>query len=187
MLLVDALSRLPSPTNNTIELDMRIEHHGFTTQRLQQIATETEEDPVLAVVYNLTLDGWPNRKSMVPRRAHRYWDQRDELSIDHGILLKGHRIVIPDSQREKTLTNLHVGHQGTIAMQQIAKTTVYWPGINADNFVNRCHACLVTKPNNTREPLLSHEVPDGPWEKIGADFFEFEGKKHLLIIDYFSK
>ena len=78
MLLVDALSRLPSPTNHTIELDMRIEHHGFTTQRLQQIATETEEDPVLAAVYNLTLDRWPNRKSMVPQRVHRYWDQRDE-------------------------------------------------------------------------------------------------------------
>ena len=56
MLLVDALSRLPSPTNHTIELDMKIEHHRFTTQSLQQIATETEEDPVLAVVYNLTLE-----------------------------------------------------------------------------------------------------------------------------------
>ena len=154
--------------------------------RLQQ---KQKKYHVLAVVYNLTLDGWLKRKSMVPWRVHRYWDQRDELSIDHGILLKRHCIVIPDSQWEKTLTNLHVGHQGTIAMQQIAKITVYWPEINADieDFVNHCQGCLVTKPNNTSEPLLSHEVLDRPWEKIGADFFEFEGKKHLLIIDYFSK
>ena len=33
MLLADALSRLPSPANSTIELDMRIDHHGFTTDQ----------------------------------------------------------------------------------------------------------------------------------------------------------
>ena len=74
-------------------------------------------------------------------------------------------------------------------MQQIAKNTVYWPGIAADieDFVCRFPACLQTKPNNTREPLLPHQVADGPREKIGADFFDFDGRKYLLIIDYFSK
>ena len=57
-------------------------------------------------------------------------------------------------------------------MQQIAKTTVYWPGINADieDFCQPLPCLSCHKTNNTREPLLSHEVPDGPWEKIGADF-----------------
>ena len=45
----------------------------------------------------------------------------------------------------------------------------------------------MTKSNNKKEPLLPHEVPDGPWEKIGVDFFDFDGKKYLLVIDYFSK
>ena len=71
----------------------------------------------------------------------------------------------------------------------MAKTTVYWPGIDADieDWVQRCTAFLATKPNQKREPLLPHKVPDGPWQKIGADFFDFEGKKFLLVIDYFSK
>ena len=74
-------------------------------------------------------------------------------------------------------------------MFQIAKNTVYWPAIDADieGFVNRCPACLVTKPNNKREPLLPHTVPDGPWQKVGADYFDFDSKKFLLVIDYFSK
>ena len=103
--------------------------------------------------------------------------------------MKGPRIIIPSAQRERTLGNLHVGHQGILAMQQMAKTTVYWPGIDADieDWVHRCTACLATKPNQKREPLLPHKVPDGPWQKIGADFFDFEGKKFLLVIDYFSK
>ena len=74
-------------------------------------------------------------------------------------------------------------------MSQIAKNTIYWPGIDADieDFVNRCPTCLVTKPNNKWEPLLPHTVPDGPWQKVGADYFDFDGTKYLLVIDYFSK
>ena len=56
-----------------------------------------------------------------------------------------------------------------------------------EDFVNRCSTCLVTKPNNKREPLLPHTVPDGPWQKVGADYFDFDGTKYLLLIDYFSK
>ena len=55
------------------------------------------------------------------------------------------------------------------------KNTVYWPGIDADieDFVNRCQACLETKPNNKQEPMMPHTVPDGPWQKIGMDYFDF--------------
>ena len=45
MLLADALPHLPSPANSTIELDMRIEHHGFTTERIRQISAETAPNP----------------------------------------------------------------------------------------------------------------------------------------------
>ena len=189
MFLADVLSHLPSSENKSIQLDLCIEHHGFTTKRIQQISKDTQEDPILGVVYQFMTDGWPNRRNRVLWIARRYWDQRDELSIDHGLLMKGSRIIIPTTQRERTLTNLHVGHQGILSMQQMAKTTVYWPGIDAniEDWVQRCSACLATKPNQKREPLLPHEVPDGPWQKIGADFFDLDGKKFLLVIDYFSK
>ena len=36
--------------------------------------------------------------------------------------------------------------------------------------------------------LQPHEVPPGPWVKIGVDFFQDHlGKKHLIVADYFSK
>ena len=81
------------------------------------------------------------------------------------------------------------GTQRNTAMSQIAKNTVYWPEIDADikDFVNRCPTCHVTTLNNKREPLLPHTAPDGPWQKVGADYFDFDGKKFLLVIDYFSK
>ena len=50
MLLVDALSHLPSPANETIRLNMRIEHHRFTTERLKQIQTAKADNPVLSLI-----------------------------------------------------------------------------------------------------------------------------------------
>ena len=100
MLLADALSQLPSPANTTVELDMRIDHHGFTTERIRQISVETATDPILAIVHNFTQDGWPTRRTRVPRIARQYSDQLDELSTDRGLLMKGPRIVILGCQRE---------------------------------------------------------------------------------------
>ena len=94
MLLADALSWLPSPANTTIELDMQIDHHGFTKERIRQISVETATDPILAIVHNFTQDGWPTRRNRVPRIVRQYWDQPDELSTDRGLLMKGQRIVI---------------------------------------------------------------------------------------------
>ena len=69
MLLVDALSRLPSPANETFELDMCIEHHAFTKERVRQIHADTGADQILAIVYNFTLEGWPMRRCRVPHIA----------------------------------------------------------------------------------------------------------------------
>ena len=37
------------------------------------------------------------------------------------------------------------------------------------------------------EILYSHEVPRGPWIKLGIDLFEHNKRQYLLIVDYFSK
>ena len=40
--------------------------------------------------------------------------------------------------------------------------------------------------NLQRENLMPLEVPEGSWEKIGADFFEFESTNYLQIAHYYS-
>ena len=34
---------------------------------------------------------------------------------------------------------------------------------------------------------MPHEVPQGPWEKLGVNFFEFQSTTYLLIADYYSR
>ena len=61
------------------------------------------EDPILGTVYQLTQQGWPHQRRHTPRMARAYWDFRDQLSTDEGLLLMGPRIVILSCLREEYL------------------------------------------------------------------------------------
>ena len=50
-----------------------------------------------------------------------------------------------------------------------------------------CATCHQLQPQNQREPLQSHEIPELPWLKLGTDIFELHGQSYLLIVDYLTK
>ena len=65
---------------------------------------------------------------------------------------------------------------------------MFWPGIEADikDYTRRCQVCI-KRSRQARELLQPHGIPDGPWQKLGMDFFDLKGKCYILICDYFSK
>ena len=54
-------------------------------------------------------------------KKRRYWDFRDELSTDDGMLLKGPRLIIPGELQEEYLSHLHEGHLSASKVQENAK------------------------------------------------------------------
>ena len=150
---------------------------------------ETQKDPILLTVHRLTLNGWPWVWRHVPRIARNYWDFWDELSIEGDLLMKGERIVIPTSCRDSILADLHRSHKGANWSLSLARTCIYWPGMEADvmDYIRWCMKCI----DNVKIPvetLWPHEVPARPWIKIGMDFFQDDsGQKFLIVADYFSK
>ena len=87
------------------------------------------------------------------------------------------------------MADLHGSHAGINKAMDLARTCIYWPGIEADmtNYIKWCLTCIECS-NLPVEMLKPHEVPPGPWVKIGVDFFQDHlGKKHLIVADYFSK
>ena len=54
------------------------------------------------------------------------------------------------------------------------------------DYTRRCQVCI-KRSRPAREPLQPHNIPDGPWQKLGMDFFDFQGKFYILVCDYFSK
>ena len=120
----------------------------------------------------------------VPKIACNYWDFRDELSIEGDLLMKGERIIILTMCRDSILADLHKSLEGAKRSLSLARTCIYWPGMEADimDYIKRC---VMKMPI---EMLHPHEVPTGPWVKLGMDFFQDDSEnKFLIIADYFSK
>ena len=120
--------------------------------------------------------------------ARAYWDCRDQLSTDEGLLLMGPRIVIPSCLCEEYLERFHQGHLSATKVQQNARQHLYWPGLDADivDYTRQCQECICwSQP--PKEPLQAHDVPQEPWERIEMDYFYMNGRLYILICDYFSK
>ena len=123
----------------------------------------------------------------MPRLARRYWDFRDELSTHDGLLLKGPRLIIPGELQEEYLERLHEGHLSANKVQENARQHMYWTGIDADieDYTKRYQECI-RRSQIANEPLQPHNILEGPWRKLGMDYFKFNGNNYVLICDYFS-
>jgi hypothetical protein len=99
------------------------------------------------------------------------------------------RLVIPQTLRRFVLNILHETHLGTSKINSIVDKFYYWPGIYADvtNLVSSCSICQRFKRSNKKEPLLNHDIPPLPFNKIAADIAEFQGKNYLVVVDFYSR
>ena len=94
-----------------------------------QIRLWTDRDPVLSCVRNLLLKGW--RETLDPE-LRPYFQRRDELSIQKGVVLCGCQVVVPTIGKQKVMDLLHESHPGIVRMKAIARSTVWWPGVDKD-------------------------------------------------------
>ena len=85
----------------------------------------------------------------------------------------------------KSLHESHIGVEGTLHR---ARDIVYWPGITAQlkDYLSKCGICNRYRPEQCREPLQPHIVPNLPWEKVGVDLFILERQAFLIAVDYYS-
>ena len=70
-----------------------------------------------------------------------------------------------------------------------ARQLIYWPSMNNQitNLIQNCYTCEKFQNSNPKETIINHELPSRPWQSIAADFFKFDDKDYLLIVDTFSK
>lgn len=192
--VADTLSRFPSTRiSDTSEIDdsntavlCSVAMTEEVTERMRR-ATEADQATHQAVQY--TIRGWPEHKAAVHPSARVYWQFRDELHTEHGLLYRGCRLVIPVQERKGVIATLHSAHQGLEKMIQKARLGVYWPSMSADlrEALDNCFPCRSRDRANNRMPLEPTTAPEHPWHKVGVDFLHCNSQTYVFAIDYFSR
>ncbi|XP_048751585.2 uncharacterized protein K02A2.6-like [Ostrea edulis] len=159
---------------------------SVSKQKQTEIAKYTKAE--LEALYQIIVDGWPDTRDQAPVSTHSFWNSRDELSVMDGIIFKGMRIVFPPSLRPHMLELIHQSHLGIVKCKQRAREVAYWPGMNSqiEETVCNCSKCATFQNKQTPEPLKPSPVPDPPYQVVGCDLFDFQSKKYLILVDYFS-
>ena len=125
-------------------------------------------------------------KLMINRYMRRFY----ELSVEDSTLLRGNRVVIPPPLRESLLTELHEAHPGICRMKTLARSYVWWPGIDneIEALVKGCAPCQHHQNMPQTAPTHSWEAPTKPWSRLHMDFVgPFLGEMFLIVVYYFSK
>ena len=197
----DALSRLPFESDSDFEREesgedldvvcaikvLSLQVKPVDANILRQ---ESAKDPVLATVMRYTREGWPPKHSDAIEDVEKFRKLADSLSVCNGCLIHGTRVVIPESLQSQILDLLHIGHFGMERMKQLARTAVYWPGIDAaiEMTSRRCTSCGEHQ-NKPSKPLVHPwMLPEKPWSRLHIDHaINFMGYNWLVLIDAFTK
>ena len=80
---------------------------------------------------------------MLTQELHTFWNYREDLSMENGLITKGARLLIPSTLRKKVLEQIHDGHLGIEKYMLKARDSVFWPGISNDiqETVEKCGIC----------------------------------------------
>ncbi|XP_048586619.1 uncharacterized protein K02A2.6-like [Nematostella vectensis] len=171
----DALSRAPtsSPTPQDLKQIEELEEHSesvleslpATERRLKDIQEAQDCDAICKQVKTYCLEGWPPIMPSLPLLKP-YWEKKQHLTVNRGILMYDHRLIIPSSMQLEMLETIHEGHLGITKCQGRASSSVWWPLITKqiEAMVNRCQTCAKLRPER-REPLMALSFPNLPWSR----------------------
>lgn len=191
--VADYMSRMPLETITTTEEAAGrntyicfTEGQGSWPVNNAEVRKATQEDAELSEVIEIVKNNSWTKKPSDELRP--YYQKREELYVDHGILMWGHRLVIPKSLRAKMLSEIHTGHFGIQRCKNMARSFVYWPGIDKEieRMVKRCSECLLNRdepPQTTDKWPETREV----FERVHIDFLQLRTTMCLILVDSFSK
>ena len=213
-LIADTLSRLPAGRAEAEKLEnyevfqigresMRaevvaqelsvIEQRDFvriSDQRMDEVKKAASSDDEQRVLAQVIGQGWPATTCIreVSTLVRPYWNFRDTMVVQDGIVYKGGQVVVPKSLRSDYLKRLHSSHMGSESTLRRARDAVYWPNMSEDikRITSECKQCEEDGAAQSKEPQLAHAIPKYPWSKVGIDLCRCNGKDWVVIVDYLT-
>lgn len=164
----------------------------FSQDKLKLFVAETAADPVLSKVSQYYQNGWPSHAAATGNNLselNHFYKLKDSLTVEDGLVFLDCKLVVPVKLRSYMLKLLHESHLSIPKTKEWARGILYWPNMTVDiqHFIEACYVCQRFSRSNIKEPLISHEIPNVPYFKVGFDIAEFAGKNYLVVVDYYSR
>ncbi len=173
----DGLSRLPLPITPQVKLDtvelLQVKQLDALPVLCADVCKETRADPILSQVMEMVTTGRFLNVTNANNMLAPYVNRKDELTTQQGCLMWGWRVVIPPKLRSRVLAELDTGHPGVVRMKAVARSYVWWPGIDiqVEQLAKTCQTCQQTQKAPGPSPLHPWKWPESPWQRIHVDFF----------------
>ncbi|KAK3697503.1 hypothetical protein QZH41_002099 [Actinostola sp. cb2023] len=195
----DYMSRHPDPKHSTSPNHLsRVDSYvNFVTANavpnavtLQEIQDATAKDHTLQ---NLAKVIATQRWYEAGRDVCEYQQVKQELTVANGVILRGTRIIVPETLRQRMIMLAHSGHQGIVKTKRLLRDSVWFPGIDGmvEEMIKQCLPCQAANHNSSPacEPLKMSPLPQGPWQELSIDFCgPFPNGDYLLVVvDDFSR
>ena len=171
ILVADALSRLHLPeTDPDTQHDSEFAVLSFLRSvpihdnKIQQIIEQTRIDQNLQVLVKTIAEGRPNHRHECNTAILKFWNHRDELTYMDGVILKGDRIIIPETLQNDILNQLHASYLGMVKTKERARMVVSWPNIKKDieNMIGSCSTCCTMAQNQVKERMMTCQRSSHP-------------------------
>ncbi|CAH8672200.1 unnamed protein product [Schistosoma rodhaini] len=154
----------------------------------ENIKEASKRDNTLKTIRHFLLNKWPSER--LQGEILQYFRRRESLTIVDSCIMFGQRIVIPSTLRRRVLKQFHMGHPGMSKMKSLARSYVYWPSMDQEieQLCQTCESCLEAAKNPVKVKPQPWPKPDGPWQRLHADFAgPIHGKNFLVIVDAYTK
>lgn len=62
-----------------------------------------------------------------------------------------------------------------VGLEEVAN----WPGMTVEikDYIAKCAVCAAYQKKQPKKQLVSHKIPNSPWETIGCGIFHLEDRK----------
>jgi hypothetical protein len=109
-----------------------------------------------------------------------------ELTVTgNGILLKGERMVLPESLQDTAVELAHRGaHPGQTGLARRLRYHFFFHGLQdkVKDFVEKCNDCSLYVDKKTSEPIQHHQIPEKVWDTVAVDLYgPMPSSKHVVV------
>ncbi|XP_063545753.1 uncharacterized protein K02A2.6-like [Cydia strobilella] len=104
--------------------------------------------------------------------------------------MRGHKVVIPDTLREKVLSELHKSHLGIVKTKAEVRSRFWFKGVDeaVERMIGSCNICIQMRPAPARVKPVPWTPPKEACSRVHADFLgPINGRMYLVLVDAFSK